>query len=57
MSVRESDGRPAPRLESGDYYLESGLLVLTAQYHLRRGVCCGNACRHCPYEHENVPRS
>lgn len=21
----------------------------------RRGKCCGNACRHCPYDHINVP--
>jgi hypothetical protein len=46
--------RPAP-LRPGDFYLENGLLVLTAQYHLRRGTCCGNGCRHCPYEHANVP--
>ncbi len=46
--------RPAP-LQPGDFYLEDGLLVLTAQYHLRRGACCGNGCRHCPYAHANVP--
>lgn len=27
----------------------SGLLVMTAAYHLRRGFCCGAGCRHCPY--------
>jgi hypothetical protein len=32
-----------------DYYLENGLLVFTKTYHLRRGHCCKNACRHCPY--------
>jgi len=33
-----------------DYYFTSeGLLVFTAEYHLRRGYCCGNGCRHCPY--------
>ena len=38
-----------------DYYInENGLLVFTAAYHLKRGVCCGNACLHCPYNHENV---
>ncbi len=54
--VSRADDPPAPRLEPGDFYLEGGLLVLTAHYHLRRGSCCGNACRHCPYGHENVPR-
>ncbi len=38
-----------PPLEEGDYYLENGLFVFTAQYHLKRGSCCGNGCRHCPY--------
>lgn len=32
---------------------ETGLSVLTAQYHLDRGTCCGNGCRHCPYVGED----
>jgi Family of unknown function (DUF5522) len=44
-----------PPLAPEDYYLENGLLVFTAAYHLKRGYCCGNACRHCPWNHENVP--
>jgi len=31
------------------YYYENGLMVFTAAYHLKRGYCCKNACRHCPY--------
>ena len=27
----------------------SGLFVMTSAYLRRRGFCCGNACRHCPY--------
>ncbi|GAC1311481.1 MAG: hypothetical protein NVSMB19_25910 [Vulcanimicrobiaceae bacterium] len=42
------------QLEPGDFYIENGLLVFTAAYHERRGSCCGNACRHCPYAHVNV---
>lgn len=39
-----------------DYYFnEKGLLVFTEAYHIKRGYCCGNKCRHCPYQHENVP--
>ena len=35
----------------GDYYFDTdGLMVFTAAYHLRRGYCCRNECRHCPYE-------
>jgi hypothetical protein len=28
---------------------DTGLFVLTADFHLRRGRCCGSGCRHCPY--------
>ncbi len=37
-----------------DYYIDvqSGYLVMTAHYLRKRGQCCGNGCRHCPY----VPR-
>lgn len=27
----------------------SGLFVMTAAYHLKRGTCCKSNCRHCPY--------
>lgn len=37
-----------------DYYIENGLLVMTKSYHLKRGYCCGSACRNCPFEHINV---
>ena len=35
--------------EGEDYYLEGGLMVFTSAYHLKRGFCCQNNCRHCPY--------
>lgn len=37
------------------YYTEDGLVVLTEKYHLTRGYCCGNGCRHCPFDFESVP--
>jgi diphthamide synthase (EF-2-diphthine--ammonia ligase) len=39
-----------------DTYIDavSGYQVLTSQAHLRRGSCCGNSCRHCPFGHVNV---
>ena len=37
------------------YYNEDGYVVLTEKYHLQKGFCCGNGCRHCPYQYENVP--
>ena len=43
-------------IEGIHYYInEEGLVVLTKKYHLERGYCCGNACKHCPFEYENVP--
>ncbi|MEM7574797.1 MAG: DUF5522 domain-containing protein [Bacteroidota bacterium] len=38
-----------------DYYFENGLMVMTAAFHRKRGYCCGSKCRHCPYDHQNVP--
>ncbi|MEP6673577.1 MAG: DUF5522 domain-containing protein [Ferruginibacter sp.] len=37
------------------YYNKDGWIVLTEAYHLEKGFCCGNGCRHCPYEYINVP--
>ena len=36
------------------YYNEEGFIVLTEKYHLEKGVCCGNGCRHCPYDYIQV---
>ncbi|MBX3300062.1 MAG: hypothetical protein KF736_11435 [Acidobacteria bacterium] len=36
-------------VEGRDFYFEDGLMVLTRSYHERRGYCCDNDCRHCPY--------
>ena len=44
-------------LEPGDYYFsDEGYLVFTAQYHRKRGYCCGSGCRHCPYGQEAVKK-
>ena len=37
-------------LKSQDFYFENGYKVMTEKYHLKRGYCCNNKCRHCPYE-------
>ena len=42
------------KLEKGDYYMEDGKLVFTEQFHLRKGKCCHNGCRHCPYEPKHI---
>jgi hypothetical protein len=46
------DGAEAPT--EPDWYVENGLLVSTAAYHLKRGSCCGSGCRHCPYDPKHV---
>jgi hypothetical protein len=44
--------QPAPLQEGLDYYLENGLFVFTAAFLKKRGYCCENRCRHCPYQKE-----
>lgn len=36
------------------YYMENGFVVFTAAYLLKRGTCCENGCRHCPYGFRKV---
>ena len=43
-----------PQLQPTDFYWEGGTMVLTEDYHKRRGYCCGNGCRHCPYQPKNL---
>jgi hypothetical protein len=43
-----------PAIDGLDYTVENGLLVFSRWAHLKRGTCCGNGCRHCPYGHAGV---
>jgi hypothetical protein len=52
-----STGEVVQLVANEDYYLDAGLMVLTARYHLRRGYCCEQACRHCPYTEEPKDKS
>lgn len=46
----EFDGLSRNQFEEGDYYVnEDGYRVFTEQYLLKRGYCCKNGCKHCPY--------
>ena len=38
-----------------DFYYDGPFLVFTAAFHLKRGYCCGNDCRHCPYDESGQP--
>jgi hypothetical protein len=41
---------PNELTEGADYTIdESGKFIFTADFLLRRGECCGNGCRNCPY--------
>lgn len=41
---------PDKLIENIDYTVDNGQTVFSSWYHLKRGECCGNGCRHCPYE-------
>lgn len=52
MNSKKAENKDAgePKFVEGvDYYFEDGLLVMTAEYLRKRGYCCGNGCRNCPY--------
>jgi hypothetical protein len=37
-------------IEGEDFYLsKEGYRIFTASYLLKRGKCCNNGCKHCPY--------
>ncbi|WP_177199870.1 DUF5522 domain-containing protein [Flexibacter flexilis] len=41
---------PIQPLSPEDFYFnEQGLMVFTEIYHRKRGYCCKNGCKHCPY--------
>jgi len=47
-----------PEFKEGvDYYFENGLMVLTAEFLLKRGYCCGSGCRHCPFPKKATDQS
>lgn len=48
MQTEPSD--PETFVEGIDFYFEDDKMVLTRRYLANRGFCCGNGCRHCPYE-------
>ena len=36
-------------LKPEHFYMEGPYMVFTEKYHLDKGYCCANKCRHCPY--------
>lgn len=47
---KRKNSEPDRFVENIDYYFENGLMVLTARFLEKRGYCCSNDCRHCPYQ-------
>lgn len=46
-------------IEKIDYYFDqSGNMVFTREYHLKRGHCCQSGCLNCPYGNidPNIPQ-
>ena len=36
--------------EGVDFYMSpNGYRIMTEEYLIRRGYCCANGCKHCPY--------
>ncbi len=48
--TNESERSDRSFVEGVDFYFEDGLMVLTEKFLRRRGRCCDNGCRHCPYD-------
>ncbi|NUM49529.1 MAG: hypothetical protein HUU48_00315 [Flavobacteriales bacterium] len=48
---------PSPHLlnlsKEDFYYSEEGYIVFTETYLQKRGYCCKNSCKHCPYGFNN----
>lgn len=44
-------------VEGVDFYFENGFMVLTEHFLKKRGYCCGNGCRHCPYSEQPAKKS
>lgn len=51
-SQHTAESKSALKLTEGvDFtYNENGLMVLSREYHLKRGYCCKSGCKNCPYD-------
>lgn len=50
MEKNKLNRREKPKELLPLYYMEGDRIIFTEEFHKRRGQCCGNGCRHCPYE-------
>lgn len=47
--IMQAHARACAAGDSGYIDPVTGLFTMTAAYHIERGRCCDNGCRHCPY--------
>ena len=51
------DQKPDKEEEDKGYYInEEDLVTFTESFLLKRGYCCGNGCKHCPFNYDAVPQ-
>jgi len=55
-SENESSTNQPVLVPGEDYVMEGPYMVFTAAYHLKRGYCCGNGCKNCPYKNAGEGR-
>lgn len=36
------------------YYVDNDRVIFTENYHIQRGYCCGNGCKHCPFDPKHI---
>lgn len=50
MKINNEKRVKPKKLDPSFFYEEEGKIVFTEKFHINRGYCCGNNCRHCPYQ-------
>jgi hypothetical protein len=55
MNLNNNKREKSNKLLPSDFYYDKfGNMVFTEEYHIRRGVCCGSGCRHCPFDPTHI---
>ena len=54
MNKQNKDEREKSKKLLPLYYNEGERIIFTEHFHIQRGQCCGNGCRHCPYEPKHI---
>lgn len=50
MATNVKNIKFADLVEGKHYTIDGyGIMTFTSEYHISRGTCCGNKCKHCPY--------